>query len=183
MRRSLHIVIAAALAAICVLPAAGQSYKKNKVRPEPELLTFSRRYDVYGKTQKELFWLTQKWPSSECGAEYVMQSLDYGWRSYHGHFNQLKFGDKTGNLILFIKLHFMDGSVILDVYDVFANWNNHRSYVSSLTTSDPLATSRGVRNKTLEYARDAAADCFNLVADSLEEFLRNGPPMELKRID
>ena len=67
MRRCSHIVVAAFLAAMCVLPAAGQGYKANKVREksEPEPLTFSRIISTNKMLDSNLFKLTRGWDSAE----------------------------------------------------------------------------------------------------------------------
>ena len=183
MRKITHIALAAALAAMYVLPANGQSYRRNKVKTEPEKLTFKATIPAPGKSQNELFWLFRKWDSMNVGARFVLQSLDYEWQAYHGNYDNLRFGNKTGSLILFMKLIFTDDLVTLDVYDVYADWDNHRHYVSSLYSEDAL--NRGSRHKSeiVKFARIESEKCFATILNSLVEYLHNDRPIELIRLD
>ena len=180
MRRILHIALAATLAAICVLPASGQDYRRNKVRVEPEQLTFNKEFEVPGKKQTELFWLVKNWDSSEIGAQFIMQSLDYEWQAYHWNYYNIQFGEKTGDIILFMKVFFSDERVALNVYDVYVDWDNHRHWESSLYVSDTFSNHNKGKSKTLYLAEVEATKLFENISKSFEDFLKEGPSMELK---
>lgn len=189
MRRSLHIVIAAALAAICLLPAAGQNYKRNKVKAEPEPLSFSRIITSDKEFDSDLFNLTLDWNSSMCGFDRLSywDSDGDNYLSYAGRFENLTADNELFDLCMWLKLVYDNPRQLeLIAYNIISFGD--KDPIMKLSSKDDRINRpwlwRAFHNiDTIDKQRKIAEECFNLVADSLEEFLRNGPPMELQRID
>ena len=189
MRRSLHIVITAALAAICVLPAAGQNYKRNKVKAEPEPLTFSRIIMSDKEIDPNLRETTRGWDSNECRIETITywDTFDDNYMSYVGRFDGLNADEEVFDLVIWMKLIYENPhKLTLHAYEITAFSAKHP--VMDLSVNDTRLNRpwlwRAFHNiDTIDKQRKIAEDCFNYVADSLEDFIRNGPPMELQRID
>ena len=191
MRKITHIALAAALAAMCVLPAAGQSYKASKVREksEPEPLTFSRVISSRMQLNSNLRETTRGWDIKSCGVETVTYWNTFGdnYMLYTGHSHSLTANKEEYNLLVWFKLFYRDSHELeLFAYEITAFGKRHP--VMNLSSSDDKLNRtwlwRIMHNKeTVELQREAAEEYFNKVADSLEDFLRNGPKSESQLLD
>ena len=197
MKKIIHIALAAALAAMCVLPAAGQSYKASKVREksEPEPLTFSRNIDLELFSNKQfdpnLSDLLRGWKYSngDDNVDYLFYQDFWGenYIQYHGSFYNLQAHKESFELVIWFKLHYRSSyRLVLEGYDITAFGG--RDLVLHLSSFDDRFNRPWLWRvfhdiETVDKQREIAKDCFNRVADSLEEFLRDGPPMELVRVN
>jgi len=192
MRRILHIVVAAALVAMCVYPAAGQGYRKNKVKNDPEPLEIHRSYCIPEKTRSQIWDYFSLWGDTLPEVEYHSSSFNNEWftsgeykRTYFGRFENLDFGRKRGTLSLIIDLVIFPGSVDLVFRDIDVDCG-YLIYSGPLSKSDDSfnRTPQWLINhkKVFDQARIRANECFEYVAASLEEYIKDGGAMEMKRI-
>ncbi|MBO4230859.1 MAG: hypothetical protein J5886_04195 [Bacteroidales bacterium] len=197
MKRISYIALAAVLAAMCVLPAAGQSYKASKVRgkSEPEPLTFSRTITTNRMMNSDLFNLTRGWDSAEGHVDngLYFNAFEDNYMLYEGEFRGLNAKKENYDLWIRMKLYYMGPyRVDLFAYEIITFGDKHP--VDQLSLSDDKLNRtwlwRVMHDKeTIEMQRNTAEECFNFIADSLEEFLLHGPTkeydpqMELERID
>ncbi len=197
MRRYLHIVVAAFLAAMCVIPAAGQSYKASKVREksEPEPLTFSRNIDLELFSDKKfdpnLSGLLRDWKYSDGNdiVEYIFHNDfdDDNFIQYHGSFYNLQASEEPFNLVIWFKLHYRSPyRLVLEGYDITAFGKKDpflklSAYDDKFNRTWLWRVSHNI--ETVDKQREIAKECFNRVADSIEVFLKDGPPWELQLVD
>ena len=195
MRKITHIALAAVLAAMCVLPAAGQSYKKNKVIHDPEPLTFSRKIDLDINSDKKfdpnLHELLRGWNYSDRDdrVDYLFHHDMWGenYIEYDGSFYNLQADRESFNLWIRMRLHYHSPyRLVLEAYDI--TLFGSKDPVLKLSEKDDKLNRpwlwRVFHNiETVDKERKIAEECFNLVADSLEDFLKDGPPMKLHRVD
>ena len=181
-------IIAAVLAAMCVLPAAGQSYRRNKVKTEPEKLVLQKMIFIPYKNQKEILTLLSKWEDTlpEISLSYLERSYYKRPRNiYNGIFKDIGMGGRHGNLCSLIDISAMAEGVELVFHDMFIVYNNN-SWQGYLSTSDDRFNRSklwlAVHKSEFDQARIRASECFDYVASSLESFLNNGGPLEMKRI-
>ena len=186
MRRSLHIVIAAALAAICVLPAAGQSYKRNNVRPEPEPLVFRKVYSLPGENSKDIYRLVAHWKCDDYNIIFTGGGYGYESKGYYLSAHNQDFDKVIGTIMGNVVLCFYDGEMALEFNRISVDWNNH--LILDMSKDDnrlnrPWLWRVNHNTKIVQTARDRCKEIFDHLCSSMDEYLRDGPPMELKRID
>lgn len=186
MRPILHIALAATLAAICVLPVSGQDYRRNKVRVEPEPLTFTRIITVSKELNPNLFELTRGWDLAKGSVDrgVYFNAFDDNYIHYWGNFNNLNAKKENYDLLIRMKLFYLGPyNLELLAYDITSFGDKHP--VMHLSAKDDRFNRPWLWRvlhdiETVDMERKAAEECFNMVADSLEEFLKDGPPLELK---
>ena len=191
MRKITHIALAAALAALCVLPAAGQSYKASKVREksEPEPLSFSRSITTRKTISTNLRECTSGWKIKECELDNgtYWNAFDDNYIRYDCVFYNLSAEKENYDLWIQMKLYYRGPNELeLTAYKFTLFGNRHP--VMQLSSEDDYFNRtwlwRVMHDKeTVELQRKTAEECFIIVADSLEDFLRNGPKAESQLLD
>ena len=191
MRRYLHIVVAAFLAAMCVIPTAGQNYRASKVKEkaEPEPLSFSRSITSRKTINTNLRESTSGWEIKECDLDNgtYWNTFDDNYIRYDCVFYGLSAEKENYDLWIQMKLFYKGpNEVELTAYSFTLFGNRHP--VMQLTSGDDYFNRswlwRVMHDKeTVELQRKTAEECFNFVADSLEDFLRNGPRSESQLLD
>lgn len=186
MRRSLHIVIAAALAAICVLPAAGQNYKRNKVKAEPEPLEFRKVYWISSKDNDGLRTHLMKW---DCRAfDLSLTGFPTNAEGKYMHLNTegLDFNGVVGSITGKVGVLIMDGAIVLEFKNIHAYWRNH--FYVDLSKEDNSFNRTWLwrvnhNPEIVQAARERCKEIFDILCASMGEYLRDGPPMELQRFN
>lgn len=186
MRCCSHIVVAAFLAAMCVIPAAGQSYRQNKIKTkaEPEPLTFSRIITSGTIINPNLRNTINGWNSKKNGVEIVTYCNTFGenYLSCSGELYDLTAGKENYDLWIRLKLHYRNQYELeLEAYEITTFGDRHP--VMHLSTTDDKFNRTWLwrvmhDEETIELQREIAKDYFNLIADSLQRFLRYGPDYE-----
>ncbi len=188
MRRYLHIVVAAFLAAMCVIPAAGQGYRQNKVKTkaEPEPLVFRKTYMLDGKFRNkgEIYRYLSGW-SSGIDMEFV-GSVGFDEKCYFLAIRGLDFARKEGRMTCSVNIHVLDGGFTLELNDFSAGWNNH--FIPDLSKQDdkfnrPWLWRVNHNPEVVQAARERCKEIFDTLCASMDKYLEEGPPMELLRVD
>ena len=106
---------------------------------------------------------------------------------YDGSFYNLQADKECFNLWIRMKLIYRDSHKLDLVAYEFTAFGKKDPVMKLSVNADRLNRPwlwRVFHNiDTVDKQRKIAVECFNLVADSLEEFLKDGPPMELKLIN
>lgn len=186
MKRTLHICIAAILAAICVFPAAGQSYKRNKVMTDPEPLEFRKIYWLKDKEKDKSDIYRDLYGWGEGFDLEFVGSVGFDEKCYFLKAQGLDFDGKDGRMTGSVNIHILYGGFVLELKDIAVGWGNH--FISDLSKEDnsfnrPWLWRVNHNPETVEAARERSKEIFDTLCASMDEFLKNGPPMELKRIN
>ena len=183
MRRILHIALAATLAAICVLPASGQDYRRNKVRVEPEPLEFRKTYWLPGLSPRDQRALMNKWDFKEyelknTGGPAYNDGLSYFLSVHNLDFKKVK-GTVMGNVIFL----FNEGYLTLEFNNITIDWKNHLIIDMSQEDSRlnrPWLWRVNHNPVIVNTARERCREIFDTICASMDEFIKDGPPLELK---
>ena len=186
MRKITHIALAAALAALCVLPANGQSYKASKVREksEPEPLSFSRSITTRKTISTNLRECTSGWTIKECELDNgtYWNAFDDNYIRYDCVFYDLSAEKENYDLWIQMKLYYRGPNELELTAYKFTLFGNRYPVMHLSTTDDKFNRTWLWRvmhdEETIELQREIAKDYFNLIADSLQRFLRYGPDYE-----
>lgn len=189
MKQSLHIMLAIVLAAMCVIPVSGQSFRRHKVKTEPEKLVISRMYSIPGKSRRDISHLLYNWDGTipEVGDKTMHFGYDniISTNSYVGRFNNLDLGPKNGNLIVMVDIVIGSGCAQLVFRDIDVDCG-YVIYPGPLTESDDSFNRTSLwlirHKKVFAQARLRAQECFEYVASSLESYINDNGPLDLVRI-
>ena len=188
MKKIIHIALAAAMAALCVLPAAGQSYKASKVREksEPEPLEFRRSFTLDGnnKDKGDIYRFLYGW-SSGIDMEFV-GSVGYDEKCYFLAINGLDFAGKEGHMTCSVNIHILNDGLTLELKDFSVGWNNH--FIPDLSKQDdnfnrPWLWRVNHNPEVVQAARERCKEIFDTLCASMDKYLEEGPPMELQRVN
>ena len=188
MRRCSHIVVAAFLAAMCVLPAAGQSYKASKVREksEPEPLEFKRSFTLNGnnKDKGDIYRYLYGW-SSGIDMEFV-GSVGFDEKCYFLAINGLDFAGKEGRMTCSVNIHILAGGLTLELKDFAIGWDNH--FIPDLSKQDDKFNRTWLwrvnhNPEVVQAGRDRCREIFDTLCASLDNYLKEGPPLELQLVN
>lgn len=182
MKRILHIILAAGLAAFCVLPAAGQSYKKNKVKTDPEPLEFRQLYWYrnFDKDKGEIYRELYRW-DPVLPLEFV-GSVGFEGKYYFLDVQDLDFGKVRGRMTASVNIHILYGGILLEFKDIAISWRNHIHIDLSKEDNSFNRTWLWRVNhnpEIIEAARIRCKDLFDTLSKSMDEFVEDGPPMEM----
>lgn len=187
MRRVLHIALAAAMAALCVLPAAGQSYKASKVREksEPEPLEFRKVFPLSQNDYKEIRTRLMRW---ECpGYDLSLSGFPVNSDGKYMSLNVggLDFDGVKGSVSGSVGVLISGGMAILEFRNIYAGWGTHLVEMSKRDDSfNRTWLWRVNHNKEIvQAARERCEEIFDTLCASLDDFLKDGPPMELQRVN
>ena len=188
MRRLSHIAFAALLAAMCVLPAAGQNYKASKVREksEPEPLEFRKTFilDSEKKAKREIYHDLNGW-----NPEFDMQfygSVGFDEKHFSLDIDDLQLGKEKGWMSIAVVLHIINGGIILEFKDIAVAWRNHTHIVLSQKDDSFNRTWLWKVNhnpEVVQAARERSKEIFDTLCASLDKYLKEGPPWELQLVD
>lgn len=195
MKRILHIILAAGLAAFCVLPAAGQDFKQNRVKPanhkvktEPIPLVLSKTIKLITPIDSNWSDVMYGWNNEALGVDRLYHRHEFGkdYILYTGVCRGLVANKENFNLWMKLTL-FLDDEFKLNLVASDISVFGHNDIGEILSTEDNRTNRPWLwrvfhNSDTIDKERTAAIDYFNMVAHSLEEFLLNGPPMDMKRV-
>lgn len=178
MRKMILAVIVALLAGCC-----GTCFGRKLA--DPEKLTFKKTYSIPGMTRDELYRNTAGWHSESLNLSFggvVCKDEDKGYRARY--YNQ-RFGNKQGALFGTVFLSFRDGSFDLTFTDISAFYGNKD--VDPVSTCDDRFNRtwywRATHNaKLIDEIRKRSKEIFEMITASMDEYLKVGPPVELKKL-
>lgn len=196
MRRFIHIVIAAVLAAFCVLPASGQDYKQNRVKPtnhkvktEPIPLVLSKTIELTTSIDSNWSDVMYGWNNEALGVDRLYHSREFGkdYILYTGVCRGSVANKETFNLWMKLTL-FFDDEFKLDLVASDISVFSRKDFGEKLSTEDnrnnrPWLWRVFHNSDTIDKERAAAIDYFNMVADSLEAFLKDDSPLDLQKVN
>ena len=195
MKRILHIILAAVMATFCVLPATGQDYKQNRVKSahqkgktEPIPLVLSRTINLTIPMDSNWSDVMYGWNNEALGIERDYHSNEFGkdYILYTGICRGLIANKENFNLWMKLTL-FLDDEFKLSFVASDISVFSRKDFDEKLSTGDDRTNRPWLwrvfhNSDTIDKERVAAQDYFDMVANSLEDFLHNGLPMEMKRI-
>ena len=173
----IFILIAAALP--FALPCSGQ-------KPEP--LTFTKTYQMPGMKQDELYRYTAGWHTeNECGLEFDGSGYGYSEKNYHASYENVILGGKKGKILVFVDLVFADERMDVFLREVFVSWKNGNRSTTLSVCDDKFNRNWLWRTfhsqEVLDDAREKAPELFQQITASMDRFLAEGPPMELRAME
>lgn len=152
---------------------------------EPDTLTFKKTYSMDGRDKKDLYGFLSGWPSTDMGLEYSRFYHDRDRKEFRGRFWNVAFGNRIGDIFGDIYIVYRDGGFDL----VFTNINAHWKYnfVHRLSTHDDRFNRtwywRATHNaKLIDEIRKRSKEIFEMITASMDEYLKVGPPVELKKL-
>lgn len=185
MKRIPHIVVAAALAALCVLPAAGQNYRRNKVINDPEPLEFRKVYWISSKDRDDIRQHLMKWDCRAFDLSLTGFPTDSDGKYMHLNTEGLDFDGVEGSLVGTVGVVITDGPMVLELKNIRAYWRNHRIELSKQDDSFNRTWLWRVNHnpEIVQAARARCKEVFDTLCASMDKYLEDGPPMELLRVD
>ena len=188
MKRFILILLLAVAGWFVAFPCSGQLL-------EPEPLTYSKLYQLPGTDVRTIERMFIHWDAKDCGLTYkgsypVWEKLESGATyvdrpTFSGEYAGLDFGRTKGELDVTVDMKVIDGAFWLVMKEVRATWGRHfRELVSD--RDDKFNRTwlwRVLRSRrTLEQIRLRAAEIFEQITASMDRFLAEGPPMEMREI-
>ena len=81
-----------------------------------------------------------------------------------------------------VNIHFLYGSLVLELKNLAVGWRNHHVNLSKRDDSFNRTWLWRVNHnqKTVQAARDCCNKIFDDLCSSMDEYLKDGPPLELK---
>lgn len=152
---------------------------------DPDTLAFKKTYLMPEKNIDEIREAVREWPQKNIGLEYSRSSLDWTTKSFRGRYFDVLFGKTRGDLFGDVILVFRDGSFDLVFKNISAQWRNN--FVTCMSTNDDKFNRtwfwRASRSKKiLNNVRIRADEIFKMITASMDEYLKVGPPVELKKL-
>ncbi|MBQ5979401.1 MAG: hypothetical protein IJL58_05225 [Bacteroidales bacterium] len=185
MKRILHIILAAVMAAFCVLPASGQSYKKNKVRTDPEPLEFRKVYWISSKNHDKVRKHLMKWDCNKLDLSLTGFPVNSDGKCFHLNVDGVDFEGVKGSITGTVNVIITEGPTVLELKDIHTYWRNH-FYVDLSKEDNSFNRTwlwRVNHNPTIvEAARERCKELFEILCQSMDEYLKDGPPMELEAL-
>jgi len=151
----------------------------------PDTLTFRKTYSMPGMSRDEIREFVKGWPPKNAGLEYSRSSLDWTTKSYRGRYFDVLFGKTRGDLFGDVILVFRDGGFDLVFKNISAQWRN--SFVTCMSTNDDNLNRTwfwraGRSKKILGQIRERSKELFDMITASMDDYLKAGPPVELKKL-
>ena len=186
MKRVPSIILTVSVFAIPICPASGKELR------DPEPLTFSKHYDMQEADADSIRGIIHLWNSSSCGlvsGGYTYHLRNEGGKMhydrveiYNGGYN-INAHNKKVLLNLFIEIRIGDGCFDMDAVRISADWRNH--FVSTMSTCDDKFNRTWLWRiqhspKVLDQIRLRAAEIFGRITASMDRFLAEGPPLEMR---
>ena len=159
---------------------------KVKEKSEPEPLEFKRSFTLNGnnKDKGDIYRYLYGW-SSGIDMEFV-GSVGFDEKCYFLKVRGLDFAGKEGRLTCSVNIHILYGGLILELKDFAVGWNNR--FIPDMSKQDDKFNRpwlwRVYHNpEIVQAARQRCKEIFDTLCESLDEFLLDGPPMEMNRIN
>ena len=154
----------------------------------PDTLTFRKTYSMPGMSRDELYRFVKGWPDKRLGLEYVGDPLGYSGydaKSYVGRFYGQKLPSTVADIHSYIDLYFRDGEFDLVFTRISASWRHN--YINCLSSQDDRFNRNAFwrmsySKKILDQIRERSKELFGLVTASMDDYLKAGPPVELKKL-
>ncbi|MBQ6186037.1 MAG: hypothetical protein IJK48_09235 [Bacteroidales bacterium] len=185
MKRILHIILAAVMAAFCVLPASGQSYKNYKVKTDPEPLVFRKIYwfNDQEKDKGDIYRDLYGWGEG-LDLEFV-GGVGFDEKCFFLKAQGLDFNGNDGHMTGSVNIHILEGGFTLELKDIAVGWGNH--FIPDLSKEDNSFNRTWLwrvnhNPEIVEAARGRCRELFETLCKSMDKFLEDGPPMELKAL-
>lgn len=188
MRRFIHIVVAAFLAAMCVIPAAGQNYKSSKVREksEPEPLEFRKVFLMPGHKEKEQRELINKWDFNDYNLKYTGGPAYCDGMVWFLSAHDIDFKKVKGTVMGNFSILFNNGYITLEFNRIAIDWKGH--LILDMSNGDdkfnrPWLWRVNHNPEVVQAARERCKEIFDTLCASLDNYLKEGPPWELQLVD
>ena len=174
------------MAAICVLPAAGQSYRRNKVKTEPDPLEFRKVFLMQGQNEKEQRELVNKWTFNDYNLKFTGGSAYRDGMVWFLSAHDLGFKKVRGTVMGNFNILFDDGYMTLEFNNIAIDWKGH--LILDMSTEDnsfnrPWLWRINHNPEIVQAARERCKEIFDTLCASMDEFLKDGPPMEMRRLN
>ena len=187
MRRLSHIAFAALLAAMCVLPAAGQNYKASKVREksEPEPLEFRKVYCLPSNGRKEIRTALMRWEYHDFDMDLNGFPVGSDGNYMSMNVNGLDVNGIDGRIYGRVGIVITEGLVVLQLDNIHACWREHDVKMSRMDDrfNRPWLWRVNHNPEVVQAARERCKEIFDTLCASMDEFLKDGPPMEMRRLN
>ncbi len=153
---------------------------------DPDTLTFKKTYSMPGMSEDDIYIFTAGWEAP--WLEFYGGSRGkYGTegKSYACWFYGQKLDKVTANIFPMVYLIFRDGSFDLIFTDISASWRH--DYIDCLSSNDDRFNRTWFwrarhSKKILAQIRVRSKELFEIVTASMDDYLKVGPPVEMKKL-
>lgn len=151
----------------------------------PDTLTFKKTYSMPGMTKDELYEYARKWKGEDIRLDDRYGDWRHKEKDYHIKFDGQVLESTTADIDGDVFLRFRDGEFDLIFTNIGTVWKNN--FVVRMSTHDDRFNRtwlwRVLRSKKiLNQIRVRSEELFKMITASMDEYLKVGPPVELKKI-
>lgn len=161
---------------IIAITASSLSLFAQKI--EPEELSFKKTYQMPGMSQEELWRFFRSWTDASLDLTPIGVRYGYEGENYYIHYPIANVNGRPGRILCFISLNFQDNSFEMILSDICVYWGNNAEFDISVR-DDKFNRSKlwflMHNKKAIEIARTKAAEAFDAVVTSMDEYLKTGP--------
>ena len=182
MKRLILIFLAVAVVLSVNCSIFAQSRRENCIK-------FSKSYDVPGMTRNELYSYLAGWNIGikclDVGGGVLVGKDPREIKSYSGFFEDLDFDKTRGDLYIVLYLKLRDNGFDMEMTDISVYWR-HKMVLFLYPIDDrfnrPALWRLFHSKRIIDAARARSAELFEELTAAMDEYLKAGPPIDMKKL-